>query len=71
MLILILIMMLKLCIKESRNLIGLANFGTAEILLQPGWVSAPPVNQKVAKSVLSREHVCMPEHNHLKQSANI
>ena len=36
MLILTLIMMLKFCVKESPNLIGLGNFGAAGFPLQPG-----------------------------------
>ena len=38
MLILMLIMMLKFCVKESSNLIGLENFGAAEFLITAGLV---------------------------------
>ena len=41
MLILMLIRMLKFCVKESSSLIGLENFGAAGFFIQPGWVSAP------------------------------
>ena len=36
MLILILIMMFKFCVKESRNLIDLENFGAAEFFITVG-----------------------------------
>ena len=50
MLILMLITMFKFCVKESSNLIGLKNLGLQGFSLQLGWVSAPPVSQKVTKS---------------------
>ena len=71
MLILIMITMLKVYVKESRILLALKILGLQSFLLQLGWVSAPPVNQKVTKSAPTCEHVCMPEHNHLKEPTNI
>ena len=51
MLILMLIMMLKFCVKESSNLIGLENFGAAGFFIKAGFgFSAPPISQKVTKS---------------------
>ena len=49
MLILMLIMMLKFCVRESINLI----LGPQDVSLQPGWVSAAPISQKVSKSPLT------------------
>ena len=51
MLLLMLIMMLKFCVKESSNLIGLENFGAAGFSLQPICVSVFPISQKVIKSL--------------------
>ena len=45
MLILMLIMMLRFCVKESSNLIGTAGF-----FITVGWVCALPFSQKVTKS---------------------
>ena len=52
MLLLILIMMLKFCVKESSNLIGLKNFGAAGFFIAAGLgFSAPPFSLKVTKSL--------------------
>ena len=45
--ILMLIMMFKFCVKESGKLVGLENFGAAGFSLQPGWISAPSISQKI------------------------
>ena len=54
MLILMLIMMLKLCVKESPNLIGRKNFGTAEFSIRAGLRWCSPISQEVTKSPPTR-----------------
>ena len=53
-LILMLIMMLKLCVKESPNLIGRKNFGTAEFSIRAGLRWCFPISQEVTKSPPTR-----------------
>ena len=51
MLLLMLIMMLKFCVKKSSNLIDLENFGVAGFFIKAGLGWCPPISQKVTKSL--------------------
>ena len=51
MLLLMLLMMLKFFVKESSSLIVLEILGLQGFSLIPVWVSAPPISQKVIRSL--------------------
>ena len=51
MLFLMLLMMLRFCVKESSSRIVLEILGLQGFSLQPVWISAPPISQKVIKSL--------------------
>ena len=53
MLLLMLLMMLRFCVKESSSLIVLEILGLQGFSLQPVWISAPPISQEVIKSLLT------------------